>query len=191
MLADLIRHARSTRRFVETERIAPETLQEWIETIRFVPSAGNLQPLRYRLVYTQPDCDAIFPFTAWAGYLSDWDGPAAGERPAAYILILSAAEKAKPDTDAGIATQTLQLLAAEAGYGACMLGALHREDIHRVLDIPGEYQILLALALGKPAEQIVAENAGPATDGLEAIKYWRDAQGVHHVPKRARKDLLV
>jgi hypothetical protein len=46
---------------------------------------------------------------------------------------------------------------------------------------------LLVLALGKPKETVVVETVGPEGD----VKYWRDADGVHHVPKRKLEDIIV
>jgi hypothetical protein len=45
----------------------------------------------------------------------------------------------------------------------------------------------LVLALGKPKETVVLDEVGP--DGN--IKYWRDSDGVHHVPKRKLEDIIV
>jgi len=47
--------------------------------------------------------------------------------------------------------------------------------------------ILLALALGKPKETVVLETVGPEGD----IKYWRDSEGAHHVPKRSLDDIII
>jgi hypothetical protein len=45
----------------------------------------------------------------------------------------------------------------------------------------------LALALGKPKEQVVVDVAGPEDD----IRYWRDDHQVHHVPKRRLADIVL
>jgi len=45
----------------------------------------------------------------------------------------------------------------------------------------------LVIALGKPVETVVLEDL--PTDG--SIRYYRDAQQVHHVPKRSLQDLIV
>jgi hypothetical protein len=42
-------------------------------------------------------------------------------------------------------------------------------------------------ALVEPKEEIVIESVGP--DG--SICYWRDAEGVHHVPKRSLQEIIV
>ena len=65
--------------------------------------------------------------------------------------------------------------------------ALNRERLRKDLDIPEHFEILLVLALGKPKEKVVLEEVGQ--DGN--IKYWRDREGVHHVPKRKLDDIIV
>jgi hypothetical protein len=49
------------------------------------------------------------------------------------------------------------------------------------------FHIGYVIALGKPAETCVIEPVGKDGD----VKYYRDADGVHHVPKRSMEDLLV
>ena len=68
-----------------------------------------------------------------------------------------------------------------------MLGSVNRNELQKVLNIPNRYDILLAVALGKPKENVVIEAVGK--DG--STKYWRDTQDVHHVPKRSLEDIIV
>ena len=68
-----------------------------------------------------------------------------------------------------------------------MLGAIKKDELRKALNIAGRYDILLVIALGKPREKVVIETVG--ADG--STKYWRDSKEVHHVPKRALKDIIV
>ncbi|MBM4293763.1 MAG: nitroreductase family protein [Deltaproteobacteria bacterium] len=111
-----------------------------------------------------------------------------GERPAAYIVILGDQGIAQDfGVDHGIAAQSILLGAREKGLGGCMIGSIQRDRLRELLAIPGKYDILLVLALGRPREEVVIEEVGPGGD----IKYWRDAQGVHHVPKRRLEDIIL
>ena len=88
MLAELARKCRSIRRFKEHERISLDTLRELVDVGRLAASAGNAQPLKYKLA-VDPGLNAnIFTSLSWAGHLAGWDGPEQGERPAAYIIVL-------------------------------------------------------------------------------------------------------
>ncbi len=188
MLHDLIARSRSCRRFDESFAIERATLEELVELARLSPSAANLQPLKYILSCDPETNAAIFPHLAWAGYLKDWPGPAEGERPTAYIVILGDTEISRNvGCDHGIAAQSILLGAAEKGLAGCMIGLVARDKLRDTLHIPAPYEILLVLALGKPAEKIVVEEGETQGD----IKYWRDDAGVHHVPKRALQDLIV
>jgi len=188
MLENLIRKNRSYRRFHQSTPIALETLRALVNLARLSASGANLQPLKY-VLSCDPQVNAdIFPHTRWAGYLRDWAGPAEGERPAAYIIILGDTEiRQSFGCDHGIAAQSIMLGAAERDLGGCMLGALDRDGLRQALDIPERCDILLALALGKPKEEVELEEVGPDGD----IKYYRDEDGVHHVPKRPLDDLIL
>ncbi|MDH7569763.1 MAG: nitroreductase family protein [Armatimonadota bacterium] len=189
VIEELVRKNRSYRRFYQDRRVDEQTLRELVELARLSPSAGNMQPLKF-LLSADPALNArIFPTLAWAGYLRDWSGPAEGERPAAYIVIVGDKE-IRPNfgCDHGIAAQSILLGAVERGLGGCMIGAIDRKALRAVLNLPEErWDILLVIALGYPKEQVVLEEVGPDGD----IKYYRDAAGVHHVPKRRLDDLIL
>jgi len=91
------------------------------------------------------------------------------------------------DTDVGIAAQTLLLGAVERGLGGCMFGSVKRGDLGRVLSLPEHLRISLVIALGKPKEKVVLVDAEPG----ESIKYTRDEEGTHFVPKRKTSELIV
>jgi nitroreductase len=185
---DLVLRNRTYRRFDESHPISRETLVELVDLARCTASASNLQPLKY-ILSNDPEANAkIFRCLAWARYLEDWDGPQPGERPSAYIVILVDETIAKDWwCDDGIAAQTILLGAVEKGLGGCMLGALQRDRLRKELDIPEHLKIRLVLALGRPAEKVVLEDAQPDGD----IRYWRDEAGVHHVPKRGLEEVIV
>ena len=188
MIAELITGNRSYRRFYQDEAISLDTLKWLVNLARLSASAANLQPLKYYLANDPSKNAAIFSCLAWAGYLKDWPGPAEGERPAAYIVILGDKEISQNfGCDHGIAAQSILLGAREKGFSGCMLGSIQRDRLRELLKIPENLDILLVIALGRPREKVVLEEIAPG----ESIKYWRDDQGVHHVPKRRLEDIIL
>ncbi len=188
MLKDLITQNRSYRRFHQEKIVIRETLLELVELARLSASGGNQQPLKFVLSCEPSKNELIFPQLSWARLLEGWSGPQDGERPAAYIIILHD-KRVSPNyfCDQGIAAQSILLGATEKGLGGCMVGAIRRDELRRVLAISEYYDIILVIALGYPAEKVVIETVG----GDGSTKYWRDSAGVHHVPKRALKDIIV
>jgi nitroreductase len=188
MIRDLIKRTRSYRRFHQEFNIDLETLRELVDLARLSAAAGNLQPLKYMLFNDPEKNTFIFQHLGWAGYLKDWPGPSEGERPSAYIIVLGDTQICKSfGCDHGIACQNILLGAVERGLGGCMIGSINREKLRQDLNIPTHLEILLVVVLGKPRETVVLEDVGPEGD----IKYWRDSEGVHHVPKRKLQDIIV
>jgi len=185
-LRELLLKTRSYRRFYQDETIGAGDLKEIVENVRFTPSAANKQPLKFVIVTDASMGGKIFALLKWAAYLKDWDGPGPGERPSAYIVMLGN-RKASPyiDGDYGIAMQTILLSAVEKGYGGCLIASYDKEKVRQLLDIPEELELSVVIALGKPKEEVVIDTA---EDG--DIKYWRDENRVHHVPKRSLEELI-
>jgi len=187
MIRDLIIKNRSYRRFDQSVSIPVAKLREWVELARFSASGRNMQPLRYVLCTSENICREIFPNLAWAGYLTDWDGPEEGERPAAYIVVIH--DKNLSENyfcDDGIAAQSILLGAVEDGFGGCIIGSVNRSKVARILQLDPRHEILWVIALGKPTEQVVLEDVSNGE-----IKYWRDRHGIHHVPKRILEEIIL
>jgi len=188
MLRDLVVRNRSYRRFDEAVAVSVRDLRELVELARLSASAANLQPLKYVLSCDRSMNDAIFPTLAWAGYLEAWPGPAEGERPSAYAIVLHDTAIAKDvNVDPGIACQNILLGAVEKGLGGCMVGNVKRDQLRGILKLPERYAILYVVALGKPAEEVLLETVG--RDG--SVKYYRDEKDVHHVPKRPLEEMIL
>ncbi|MBI3945345.1 MAG: nitroreductase family protein [Armatimonadetes bacterium] len=188
MIEDLVRRNRSYRRFYEERDIDAATLRELVNLARLSASGSNAQPLKYLLSTDRELNHRIFPTLGWAGYLRDWPGPAEGERPGAYIVILGDRRiRNSFGCDHGIAAQSILLGATERGIGGCMIGSVDRNRLREALQLPDHFEILLVIALGYPKEEVVLEDAPPGGD----IRYYRDADGVHHVPKRTLDEIIV
>ncbi len=188
MLRDLIKKSRSYRRFDETYRVSEALLRELVDLARLSPSAQNLQPLKYILSSDPAKNSIIFPNLSWAGYLKDWEGPSEGERPSAYIIICSDTLISQTvKWDHSIVCQSMLLGAVEQGLGGCIIGAINRAGLQKALKIPDRYEILLVLAIGRPKEKVIIEQVDSGGD----VKYWRDEDQVHHVPKRTLDDLIL
>lgn len=186
-LNELIAKNRTCRRFNESHKIDLQTLRSFIDLARLSASGANRQPLKY-LIYNSPnDCERIFPSLSWAGYLTEWKGPDRGERPSAYIVVLG--DKSITEIfgiDHGIAAQSIMLGVTEAGLGGCMISSFSREELRDELKVPDLYDLLLVLAIGKPVEKVVIDEI------IEGdVKYWRDGDNNHHVPKRRLDELIL
>ncbi len=185
---ELVRRNRSYRRFHQDTEVDRTTLEELVDLARLSASSRNGQALKFYLACDEARNDAIFPHLFWAGYLKDWKGPEEGERPAGYVVVLKDTNLEKDATpDHGIAAQSILLGATERGLGGCIIGMITRKDLAPALGLPPHLEILVVIALGKPKETVVIDEIGEDGD----IKYWRDEDGVHHVPKRALQDIIL
>ena len=164
------------------------TLEELVNLARLSASARNFQPLKYYLSNNPETNGKIFSTLSFAVALKEWKGPQEGERPSAYIIVLG--DKNITDhfgCDHGIASQSIMLGARSRGLGGCMMASVDRPRLRELLNIPDQYEILLVLAIGKPAETVKIESV--PEDGN--TNYWRDENGIHHVPKRSLKEIIV
>lgn len=184
----LVIENRTCRRFDNQFKLEPETLENLVDLARQSASAANMQPLKYILSTDDEKNDLIFKCLGWAAYLPKWKGPEPSERPTGYIIILadhSITEKFW--CDHGISAQTMLLGARSLGLAGCMFGSINQKKLQDAFDIPDHLEIKLVVAIGKPVETVVIEPL--KADGN--IKYYRDEAQVHHVPKRALKDIIV
>ena len=187
-LRELIEKNRTYRRFYQDVEVSKEGLRELIDLARLSSTGANLQSLKFVLSQSLKTNERIFKTLKWAGYLKDWDGPEEGERPSAYVVMLHDQNISKGYFwDHGIAVQSILLGATEKGLGGCQFNSIDRVVLAQELNLPDHLEIVTVIALGKPKEVVIIENLREFGD----IKYWRDQQGVHHVPKRALDDLII
>ena len=184
MIYEKIIGRRSIRKYARKE-VPKEVMLKCVDAARLSPSGANRQPLRYVIVDDQELLKEVFSTLSWAGYLADYQ-PSEEEMPRAYVVILlDKSIRKNPGHDAGIAAMSISMVAYDEGLGSCILGAIHREKLRNILNVPDDLYIVLVVSLGYPAENPVVDKI---KDG--DIKYWLDENGVLHVPKREFKDVV-
>lgn len=187
-LRELLMRDRSVRRFDASRPVDHDTLIKLVELTRYCASARNAQPLRYRIVTDPSELSALFPALAWAGYLTEWPGPAPEEQPTAYLVqCLDTEISSSCACDDGLQLQAITLGAASLGIAGCIIKAFNRKEVTAALDLDKRFEPLHILALGYPVEQVkIVDMTDPA-----AIRYYREEDGTHCVPKRKLGDLLI
>jgi len=184
MIYEKIVARRTIRKFAK-ELVSRDVLIKCVNAARLSPSGMNRQPLKYIIVNDEKLLAEVFGTTSWAGYLPDY-GPSEEEMPRAYIIVLLDKEIRKnPGNDAGIVVMSISMVAYEEGLGSCILGAVDRPKLRKILSIPDSLEIVLAVALGYPAEKPIVDEVKNGD-----IKYWLDNNNVLHVPKRELRDLV-
>ncbi len=184
MIYEKIASRRTIRKY-RREDVPEKILLRCVDAARLSPSGANRQPLKYVIVNSKDLLKEVFSTLSWAGYLPDYQ-PSEEEMPRAYIVMLLDSDIRKdPGHDAGIAAMSISMVAYDEGLGSCILGAVDREKLETILNVPDGLDIVLVVALGYPAENPVANKIKG-----EDIKYWLDKNGVLHVPKRDLKDIV-
>jgi nitroreductase len=184
MIYEKIVERRTVRKYTR-QSVPKVVLEKCVDAARLSPSGMNRQPLKYIIVNDEELLTKVFGVTSWAGYLADYE-PSEGEMPRAYIVVLLDKEIRKScGHDAGIAVMSISMVAYEEGLGSCILGAIERAKLRRVLKVPDDLEIVLAVALGYPAENPIVDRVKNGD-----VKYWLDNDNVLHVPKRELKDIV-
>ncbi len=183
--------ARSVRVFDEERLPSKELLCHFVDCARVTPSAGNMQVLKYKICCDADTVKQLRPLTRWAGYIKDKKLPPDGKEPTAFIVIChdKSIGAVTPFTqmDVGIAAQTVNLAAREAGFALCMIGSFDKDGVRKLFDLEDDLEPQLVLAIGAPAEEPVI----CSVDGTGSIKYFRDSADLHFVPKRSLEEILL
>ena len=191
MLEELVLKNRSYRGYDRSRAVTREELLSLCDLARRTGSGANRQPLRYRLVCEAEETARVQALSRWGAALPELHLPFPGTEAAAFILICvdtAVVPQAQAcGIDVGIAAQTILLGAVEMGLGGLMIQNFDKQATAQALALPEGLEPVLLLALGKPAETVVLDEALPG----ESLRYTRDEKGVHHVPKRRLCDVIV
>ena len=191
MFKDLILKNRSYRGYDESRLVSRAELLEFVDCARLSASSVNRQPFQYYLAYTKEATGKIQPLTGWARALPEKGLPYPGHRPTAFIVIcqntLWDADLTRYRTDVGIVAQSMLLCAVEKGLGGIMIGNFSPAKISEALSLPANIVPMLIVAFGKPDETVVLTEVEEGA----SLKYYRDENDVHYVPKRRLEDIVI
>ena len=150
MFKDLVQKRCSTRKY-SNEPVTRETLEKLFETIRFAPSAKNIQPFKFS-VFTDKDKIARIAEVTVQSWIKtspvliaiSTDHIKAWRRPDG---------KSHGDIDAAIAVDHLTLAAAELGLGTCWICWFDAFKLHSILGLENHEEAVILLAMGYPQEK--------------------------------------
>ena len=187
-LKELITKARTCRRFKGDITLSAETLASFIDCARLSASARNAQCLRYVTVTDAETRAAMNGLVVLGGALTPEQRATDAQRPGAYIVICGPDKMDDFATmDVGIAAQSINLAACEAGFRTCMIGAVKKDEAAALLGLPEELKVKLVLALGASDEEVrLVERR---EDGK--LIYYRDENDVHCVPKITLEEAII
>ena len=185
-LDTLLRRNRSHRAYDTSYEVAMRQLEAIVSVNPKLPSGRNAQTLRFRLLDAAGGGESFCSLLRLGGYLPELHLPAPGTEPRAFIVVCSTeAESPVVDIDLGISLQSMALKAVEIGLNALIVKAFNRQEVKKALGLT--LDPLAVLAIGKGTENIVLDEVSAGSD----LRYYRSADGVHHVPKIKIEDLLI
>ncbi len=187
-LKELVTKARTCRRFKGQSVLSTETLTSLIDYARLAASARNAQILRFVTISDAETRSAMDKLVVLGGALTPEQRATDAQRPGGYIVICGPENMDDFATmDVGIAAQTINLAACEAGLRTCMIGAVKKDEAAQLIGLPDGLKVKLVMALGVSDEEI--RLVGRRDDGK--LIYYRDENDVHCVPKITLEEAVI
>ena len=187
-LKELVTKARTCRRFKGQSVLSTETLTSLIDYARLAASARNAQILRFVTISDAETRSAMDKLVVLGGALTPEQRATDAQRPGGYIVICGPENMDDFATmDVGIAAQTINLAACEAGLRTCMIGAVKKDEAAELLGLPADLKVKLVLALGISDEEV--RLVSRREDGK--LIYYRDDNDVHCVPKITLDEAVI
>ena len=168
--------------------LSTETLTSLIDYARLAASARNAQILRFVTISDAETRSAMDKLVVLGGALTPEQRATDAQRPGGYIVICGPENMDDFATmDVGIAAQTINLAACEAGLRTCMIGAVKKDEAAQLIGLPDGLKVKLVMALGVSDEEI--RLVGRRDDGK--LIYYRDENDVHCVPKITLEEAVI
>ena len=184
---DTLVSRRTYRRFAQ-KAVPQNVVDDIVEAVRLSSCGANRQAVRL-VVVNKPEAVAkVQPLVKWAAYLPPEQGtPKADELPTLYVAVVQ--DTSIPGdlaTDTGIALANMTLAAWDKGVGSCIMGAIDRPALTRLLALPDGVRLCYMVALGYPTH---ASKLVEMQDG--SVKYYLDENRGYCVPKRSMDEVLL
>lgn len=180
----LLEGCRTYRRFAQ-KPVPQDVIDDIVKALRFSSSARNGQPIRLLLIQQPEAVDAVFSHVKWAGALPPELGtPKPDERPTLFVAVLDNGP-GQHDTDAGIAVANMTLAAWAHGVGSCIMQAIDRPALTRLLHLPETQYLHSILAFGYPTHQSTLVPV--PEDG--SLTYYLDDRKDYFVPRYCEETL--
>jgi nitroreductase len=166
---EAIKNRRSIRAYKQQD-LPSGTIEKLLESARWAPSAGNVQPWAF-VVATKPQTKRNLSLAAYNQ--SDVE-----EAPA--VIVVCADEKRAAESygergrtlychqDTAAAVQNILLSAQALGLGTCWIGAFKEEQVRKVINAPGFLRPVALIPIGYPNELPEARDRRP----LSEIMHW-------------------
>ena len=162
---EAIRRTRAVRSFSD-RAVTADDIEFLVKYAREAGSGHNRQPWTFIALSTRADIDTLASF-------GDYTSPLRGA-PIGLVIAMDENESERRTEhnifDCGRAVQNLQLAARERGLGIVPQGISERERAAEFLDLPPSKRVLIALAVGYPADEPENTVEGvPLEDELESV----------------------
>ncbi|MDD6920677.1 MAG: nitroreductase family protein [Eubacteriales bacterium] len=185
---ELLKSKRTFRRYIQEKKIDESIINEMKESVRYISSAANLQPLRYIFVTSEEKVEELFPHTKWAARLPKELGtPKDGEKPVAYVVIYCAKNDFTPFTnyDVGLAMANLTTAAWAHGVGNCIFKSYTKDAIKSVCGLSNDDELCAVISFGYPSHK------STVVDIIDNdVAYSLDDNKDYIVPKRLIADII-
>lgn len=173
-LATCIKSARATRAF-SNETVDQTTIEELIDYARRAGSGHNRQPWTFIALTDRDRIDTLASFGNYTTPLTD--------APVGIVLAVDKGDSSRRNEhnifDCGRAAQNLFLGAVELGLGTVPQGISDREQAAKFLELPDSKRVLMAIAVGYPADTPAAT--------IEGVPKYEE---LHHPGRKPVADVL-